>query len=138
MMMGTRQADIEDELGFQLKAHSFGVKSVTRSTQENHSLNIVLLEDVTLKVSLTLRGYSLVSYAPESLPPPLVAAFEGLHLRHFETLEALLHTASPRYREAFQRSLFDKLTRVKEAQEEEEQEEEEEEEADPEEEEGQR
>lgn len=120
-------ADLDSELAFHLTAHSFGTLSIGLSPSAPHCLDIALLEGITLAVSLSLKGYSLLSYHPPANPGPSSgpspAFFETLNqvqLRHYETLDALLHAASPLYSKAFQGSLFAKLSMLKAEQEREE------------------
>ncbi|ORZ14720.1 hypothetical protein BCR42DRAFT_417528 [Absidia repens] len=83
-------------------------------------LDLTLLEGVIVVIELSDQGYHIASSSPLSNDPATLAAAEQVQScvdrQIFETMENLLMTASPLFRERFQSTLHDKLHKVQQLQ----------------------
>ncbi|KAI8391744.1 uncharacterized protein BYT42DRAFT_485943, partial [Radiomyces spectabilis] len=78
-------------------------------------LDLTLLEGVMIVIDVTDQGYRVTSYSPlSSLDTALTTAQTvQAHLEApFESMENLLMTISPMFRERFHKALFEKLQSV--------------------------
>ncbi|ORE11442.1 hypothetical protein BCV72DRAFT_301017 [Rhizopus microsporus var. microsporus] len=82
-------------------------------------LDLTLLEGVMIVVEVTDQGYRVTSCSPLCNVDPALSTAQNVqaHLEHnFETMENLLMTISPMFRERFQQALYDKLQSVQSQQ----------------------
>ncbi|KAI9263667.1 hypothetical protein BY458DRAFT_556946 [Sporodiniella umbellata] len=78
-------------------------------------LDLTLLEGVMIIVEVTDQGYRITSCSPLCSVDPALSTAQTVQSqleRPFETMENLLMTVSPMFREKFQQALFDKLQSV--------------------------
>ncbi|KAG0744997.1 hypothetical protein G6F23_004752 [Rhizopus arrhizus] len=78
-------------------------------------LDLTLLEGVMIVVEVTDQGYRVTSCSPLCNVDPALSTAHNIqnHLeKPFESMENLLMTISPIFRERFQQALFDKLQSV--------------------------
>lgn len=88
----------ESELSQALSEQSFGITSyeIQSVSQPESTARVVLLEGDAIHVTLSARGFEIVGgNSPSNM---------------FETIDNLLHERSPKYREARDKVLMDKLS----------------------------
>ncbi|KAI8065212.1 hypothetical protein BC940DRAFT_320675 [Gongronella butleri] len=83
-------------------------------------LDMTLLEGLMIVVEVSNQGYMIASSTPLSDDAKASSASERIQefvdQRWFETMEDLLMTASPMFRDRFQATLYDKLQQVQQQQ----------------------
>ncbi|KAI8096703.1 uncharacterized protein BX664DRAFT_291747 [Halteromyces radiatus] len=83
-------------------------------------LDLTLLEGIMIVIEVSNEGYKIASSSPLSEDPVTLAAADQVQAcvdqQIFETMENLLMTASPLFRERFQATLYDKLEKVQQLQ----------------------
>ncbi|KAI8880966.1 hypothetical protein K501DRAFT_223897 [Backusella circina FSU 941] len=83
-------------------------------------LDLTLLEGVMIVLEVTDEGYKVMSCSPLCNGEPSLSTAQTVqsHLEHpFESMENLLMTISPMFRQRFQQALYDKLQSVQDQQE---------------------
>ncbi|KAI0755219.1 hypothetical protein C8Q80DRAFT_418593 [Daedaleopsis nitida] len=105
MQQSEPHAFVEEELNHTLTEQSFGISSyeIVSTSPLKATAKIVLLEEETVMVSLTSRGFQLHSPSEPPMDPDLDAEIV------FETIEQLLQSVSPRYGAAQRSALMAKL-----------------------------
>ncbi|KAI8338726.1 hypothetical protein BC941DRAFT_351442 [Chlamydoabsidia padenii] len=81
-------------------------------------LDMTLLENVIVVIDVSNEGYKIASSSPLSDDPTTLAALEHVQACRscFETMDNLLMTASPLFRDRFQSILYDKLHKAQQLQ----------------------
>ncbi|CAO3679673.1 unnamed protein product [Rhizopus stolonifer] len=82
-------------------------------------LDLTLLEGVMIIIEVTDQGYRVTSCSPLCNVDPALSTANKVqsHLEQpFESMENLLMTVSPMFRETFQQALFDKLQSVQQSE----------------------
>ncbi|EYC07711.1 hypothetical protein Y032_0069g359 [Ancylostoma ceylanicum] len=111
------RSQLEEEAIAAVREFSYAVQSVCISemlprTSELLFLNLTTLEHVTYCIELTGKGWRIASNRADCMN----GDFRQLHMhtKYFESLNQLLDTVSPSYRQRFGGQLIDKLKDLQE------------------------
>ncbi|KAI7905655.1 uncharacterized protein BX663DRAFT_468343 [Cokeromyces recurvatus] len=120
-----RHCSLSEELDAMTKEFDYGIVPGSAAVFVNDEINgigrldLTLLEGVMIVLEVNDQGYKVTSCSPLCNVDPAISAAQTVeaHLeRPFESMENLLMTISPMFREKFQQELYNKLQNVQQQQ----------------------
>lgn len=87
-----------------------GCSSITIDSSMLNTFVVSLHEPIDLRVTLSIKGYTVVSKTSRNTESLSEQSMKHLVGQTFETMQALLDTASPAFRQFFANSLMSRLS----------------------------
>ncbi|KAJ2961345.1 hypothetical protein NQZ79_g3336 [Umbelopsis isabellina] len=116
-----RASSLSKELESITKDYDFGIvpgsAAIFVKDEENYlgRLDLTILEGILVIIEVTDQGYKALSCSPiytMETTKPVLDHIESVLYKPFETMESLLMSISPMFREKFQEALYNKLANI--------------------------